>query len=236
MKRKMNHFIKYSICIITISIILLNTNISAINTNKNQTDKIVLITGFGPFDNHDVNPSELIIESLNGSYMSDYQVIGIVLTVDFEDAVKEIKQAISKYNPDLIISFGLAPSATKIRVETIGINIRYNPNTQNPLLSIKRVNKSGPFFTFSNIKIKDTVDAINNENIPCVQSYHAGLYVCNALFYDTLFYLYNKNLEIPMDFIHVPKLKSDNPEGMEFEKMIQAAEIIINTNIADLNL
>ena len=44
---------------------------------------IVLITGFEPFNGYEINPSQLIAETLNGQNIEDAEIIGIVLPVNF---------------------------------------------------------------------------------------------------------------------------------------------------------
>ena len=43
-----------------------------------------LITGYEPFDDYSTNPSEQIAEQLDGKTISDTEVVGEVLPVQFE--------------------------------------------------------------------------------------------------------------------------------------------------------
>ena len=58
-----------------------------IQNNNNNEDNVVLITGFGPFDIYDINPSQLIVEELDGKFIEEIKIIGIILPVDFEESV-----------------------------------------------------------------------------------------------------------------------------------------------------
>jgi len=61
--------------------------------------QVVLVTGFEPFGNYTVNPSQLIAEALNGSILSDAEIVGVVLPVDFNKSVEMTTEAIQHYLP-----------------------------------------------------------------------------------------------------------------------------------------
>ena len=72
---------------------------------------------------------------------------------------------------------------------------------------------------------------ISDEDIPIRTSLYGGIYICNALQYNVLGYIYNNNLEIKAGFIHVPLLKSQSPDGMDLEDMIYAITIAIRESL-----
>ena len=86
--------------------------------------QIVLVTGFEPFSNYTVNPSQLISEALNGSILNDTEIIGMILPVDFNESVKMTTDAIEHYQPFLVISLGLNARNRVIKIEKIGINLK----------------------------------------------------------------------------------------------------------------
>ena len=193
---------------------------------------IVFVTGFGPFYIYDVNPSELIAESLNNSTIDDALIKGFVLPVDFEDSVDTLIQYIEEYNPILIISLGLSPQAKYIEVEKIAINLKQEEINSKWAIP-KILDLTGPFIRLSTLPVKEIVKEIQKENINSHQSFSAGLYICNALFYGTLGYIKENNLSIKYGFIHVPLLKSQSSSGMELEQMINAVQIAINTTLSE---
>jgi pyroglutamyl-peptidase len=83
-----------------------------------------LVTGFEPFGNYTVNPSQLIAQTLNGSTFNDVDIVGVVLPVDFNESVKMTTDAIQHYHPDLVMSLGLNARSQAIRVEKIGVNLK----------------------------------------------------------------------------------------------------------------
>ena len=82
----------------------------------NTEENIVLITGFKPFDVYDINPSELVALQLNNTLIQNYTIKGYVLPVDYKIAPQKMKQLISSFHPELIISLGLAGKAESIHI------------------------------------------------------------------------------------------------------------------------
>jgi pyroglutamyl-peptidase len=226
--------LRYSCCVFLISTFLtlpscLSYSIDLINIESQNKSEIVLVTGFGPFDIYDINPSQLIVENLDGQIIDGKEIVGIILPVDFSGSVENITAAIESYNPDLIISTGLSPRAKKLNIEKIGVNIKMYPKGENLWFIPRKLEKFGPPIRFSTINTKLIVTNLTNELIPSRQSYYAGFYICNAVLYGTIGYLKEENLDIDAGFIHVPLLTSQDPEGMELETMIDGVELAIRT-------
>jgi len=193
-------------------------------------EQTVLLTGFGPFHTFDVNPSQLIVETLNGSMIQEASVSGVTLPVDFEESVACLIDAIEQVQPDVIICLGLSPTATALEVERIGVNLKQK-EFDNPWLLPHRIDPKGPFIRWSTLPTKAITTAMHNENISAVRSWSAGWYVCNAVLYEMLGYIKEQDLCIPAGFIHVPPLVSQQPEGLELSTMIEAIECAIEVSV-----
>ena len=210
------------------------TSFTSFNTEDNTFDSevpIVLVTGFEPFAKYDVNPSQLIAETLNGEYINDVEVVGIVLPVDFDESVDIVVQAIKDYDPLLVMSIGLATGAVSIELEKIGVNLKTPLLNESSWLFPRRINPNGPFIRISPINTRKVTKELREANIPAHQSYSAGIYVCNAVLYGTLGYIKDHELATRAGFIHVPLLNSQNPDGMKLEIMIEAAILSINSSL-----
>ena len=210
------------------------TSFTGFNTGDNRFDSgvaVVLVTGFEPFNKYDVNPSQLIAESLNGEYINDAEIVGIVLPVDFDESVDIVVQAVENYDPLLVMSVGLAPGADSIELEKIGVNLKIPLLNESSWLFPRRINPDGPFIRISPIKIREVTKELSKAGIPVHQSFSAGVYVCNAVLYGTLDYIKDHELSTRAGFIHVPLLNSQNPDGMELETMIEAVKLSINASL-----
>lgn len=192
---------------------------------------VVLITGFEPFDIYEVNPSQLIAETLDGQVINGAEVVGIVLPVDFEESVENVTQAIEDYNPILVISLGLSPRTHVINVEKFGVNLKKLPRNENLWIFPRRINPYGPFIQASTLDTREIVMDIRSDDILVKQSLYAGMYVCNTVLYTMLGYIDEHDLDIQAGFIHVPLLPFQDPEGMELETMIDAVTIAIETSL-----
>lgn len=206
-------------------------NVFATRTYDLNHDNIILLTGFEPFADYETNPSELIAEELNNTLIENMTIIGIVLPVDFEKSVERIIEKIIELNPILVISLGLSPAADTMEVETVAVNLQYDPYGDHPLFSLRPITPHAPLFRFSTLNIKKTIYQLKQVNIPVSLSLSAGWYICNTVFYKTMEYLKENNKSIPAGFIHVPPLQSEHQQGMKLETMIQATLIIIQSNL-----
>ena len=195
--------------------------------------QVVLITGFEPFGNYTVNPSQLIAETLNGSTLNDAEIIGVVLPVDFNESVETTTDAIQQYQPDLVICLGLNARSQAVRVEKIGVNLKRYPKDDGTWSFPRRIDISGPFLRFSPFHTANIVRKIREANISVQQSYFAGTYICNTLFYQLLGYVSEQNSSIKVGFIHVPLLDSQDPLGMPLQTMIDAVKIAIQTGLGE---
>lgn len=192
---------------------------------------VVLVTGFEPFQNYTVNPSGLIAEALNGSTVAGASVVGVALPVEYNESVEIAVHAITLYHPVLVISCGLNPTARDIHVEKIGLNLKRFQKENGRWSFPRRIDPSGPFLRISPLPTFEVVRAIRNANIPAQQSYYAGMYVCNGLFYQLLGYTHGQNDSMMVGFLHVPLLSSQDPQGMPLETMIDAVKLAIQTSL-----
>jgi pyroglutamyl-peptidase len=193
--------------------------------------QVVLVTGFEPFANYTVNPSELIAEVLNGTSLGGATVVGVVLPVDFNNSVEMTIHVIEQYHPVLVIITGLNARSHTIKVEKIGMNLKRYPNNDGTWSFPRRIDKTGPFFRITLLHTNDIVRKIRDANISVQQSIFAGTYVCNTLFYQMLGYANDQNRTIKAGFIHVPLLDSQDPQGMSLQTMVDAVKIAIQTSL-----
>jgi len=193
--------------------------------------KVVLVTGFEPFGVYATNPSQVIAETLNGSTLYDAEIIGVILPVNFTTSVEKAKEAIELYQPDVVISLGLNAKAEVIEVEKIGVNIKRYPKEDGSWSFPRRIDTNGPFLRITSLKANDITQKLRHADIAAKQSFFAGSYICNALFYGLLGYVKDQELNTSIGFIHVPLLDSQDPEGMPLETMVYAVKIAIQESL-----
>ena len=170
----------------------------------------VLISGFDAFGEYQVNPTALIVDALNQgliSYPSSLKVEQILLPVTFKESFEKFEKKIESFNPDVVISFGVA-NRDSIELESVAINfidarIKDNAGAQP---REQQINPEGSPTYLSTLPLQGIESRLKAAKIPVKISNDAGAYVCNYLFY--------RLMEINQDsfrlcgFIHVPPLET----------------------------
>jgi len=196
-----------------------------------SSSSVVLVTGFEPFDNYTVNPSGLIAVALNGSVVENATIIGIVLPVDFNASIARTIQAVEQYHPVLVISTGLNAKTHRVNVEKISYNLKRYQKPNGLWSFPRRIDTSGPWIRISPLHTNDIVRNIRAANISVQQSFFTGTYVCNSLFYQLMGYVIENQLSLPVGFIHVPLLDTQDPAGMPLQQMVDAVHIAVETSL-----
>ena len=192
----------------------------------------VLISGFEPFGAHKLNPTLLLINELNAGkirFPSSMTVDSIILPVTFENAYTTLKERINLFNPDVVMSFGLASGRSEINLETLAVNtihadIKDNNGIQPRDVSIS---ESGPDHFQSTLPLFGLEGALKKDNIPVKFSNSAGKYVCNYLFYKLM--EDNQDSGRLCGFIHVPLLpeQATTEPSMSLEDLKKALSVML---------
>ncbi len=191
----------------------------------NEHADVILVTGFKPFGEYTINPSQIIAEALNGQTLQNKTILAIILPVNFSLSKGILQNALKQYQPQVILNLGLAGRSRCIHIEHVALNLGRGINDRWHLP--QRLNHEGPWFYTSTYNTDAIVAAIRDASIPVRKSFSAGLYVCNAVMYYTLQYTYENNQCTPAGFIHVPLLSSQDTQGMELERMLEAVTIAL---------
>jgi len=165
--------------------------------------KTLLLTGFEPFLEFPINPTEKIVKQLDGALIGNYQIRGLLLPVKYEAASELILAAIDRNEPDAVLSLGLAAGRMSITPERIAINCRDGaPDNNGVALQDASIAEEGPAGYFSKLPIRKFVNALNENGFPAKISDTAGTYLCNNIMYVVLNRM--KGREIPAGFVHIP--------------------------------
>ncbi|MEH6937144.1 pyroglutamyl-peptidase I [Bacillus sp. JJ664] len=167
--------------------------------------KTLLLTGFEPFLNFPINPTENIVKKLDGQTIGKYKIIGKILPVDFQSAGDLLIKFYHEINPNAVVSLGLAGGRFKITPERIAINCNDGAadNQGNKFIG-KKIDEKGPDGLFSTLPVQAIVDYLNENKMPAEVSNSAGTYLCNNVMYQMLNELKKKEISIPSGFIHIP--------------------------------
>lgn len=195
--------------------------------------KKLLLTGFKPFLNNHINPTEKIVETLNGKEINGYTIVGKILPVDFKKSGVELLKYIDEIKPDAVISLGLANGRSKITPERIAINCNDGPKDNSGYKPDGEVIiEDGDDGLFTTLPIKKMVRELNEAYLPASISNTAGTYLCNNVMYHSLDYFKKKNQQVPSGFIHIPAshelaVEHRNMPSWSHEDLTKAIKICI---------
>ncbi|MHA2078200.1 MAG: pyroglutamyl-peptidase I family protein [Candidatus Thorarchaeota archaeon] len=195
----------------------------------------ILITGFEPFNGFTVNPSEVVVKSLDGSKIDQFDLVGLVLPLDYKNAFTILEKALVEHKPEYVLCCGQANRAA-ISIERIAVNAvstKRSDNYENTPES-DTINTEGPAAYFANLDPLPLVQTLLDNDIPAYVSYHAGLYGCNWLLYKVMQMIETGLLHAKATFIHLPPLPFQaiekdlmNLATMPLEIQINALKTII---------
>ena len=196
----------------------------------------LLLTGFEPFGDYKINPSEIIAQELDGKTFTKIKVIGKSIPLRYTEIKPIIVNLINEINPIIIINMGQAPRSM-ISIERVAINLAdvsktaYNCDSK-PDDEI--LVKEGPAAYFSTLPVKQLAKHLQNNDIPCQVSNTAGTFGCNQIMYHTLNHLdiSSKIKSVLAGFIHLPLLpeqvvSSPQTSSMSLDLMKKAIILVI---------
>ena len=195
----------------------------------------ILLTGFTPFGDSLLNPSQLLIESLPEVGHNGETLLKAILPVDQVRAPKILLDHLHQSQPDAILMFGLASGRAKICLERVAINLKdfRIPDNAGVTVSDEPIISGGPAAYFSTLPIRRMLNALQAEAIPASISLSAGAYLCNQVFYTLMHEITQNQIATMAGFIHLPALPAQAAESdknlpsMSLDLEIQAVQILI---------
>ncbi|CAF0776836.1 unnamed protein product [Adineta steineri] len=193
------------------------------NSSQQSNIPVVLITGFGPFASIFNNPSWEVAKALKTSIQWTYplHIISEEIQVVYDDVTKKIPDYWIKYNPTLVIHIGVAQGAKEIRIERCACNTDYCHKDINGTLpeTGKCIPDDAPQILTTSLPLDDICVRVQRQtNLPIVISDNAGRYLCEYIYYQSLFIDSKRTI-----FIHIPGLD----EKFTIENVAKAIQLII---------
>jgi pyroglutamyl-peptidase len=161
----------------------------------------ILATGFGPFLEHERNPSEVIARALDGKRVGGAIFFARApLEVAYQVAADDVLRAARDHRVDAVLSLGLAAKSGAVRVETAGRNWTHSASAdargsvrQGAILPAKAALLRTPLDPLPILR------ALTASAIHARLSDDAGGYVCNDLYFRLL------AAGVRAIFVHVPE-------------------------------
>lgn len=167
-----------------------------------------LITGFEPFDDSPLNPSNSIIDRLSKRTFDNYRVHTSVLPVDTNTAPIKLINELQRMTPNVVICLGQASGRTTVSLERIAINLLdfRIPDNKGNQIEDRKIITDGPAAYFSTLPIKEIQKELRKAGFPSEISCSAGTYLCNQVFYYLMHKIEEQRLPTKAGFIHLPAL------------------------------
>lgn len=140
----------------------------------------VLLTGFEPFGIFPYNPSQQLVQTFTTELAVEVETL--VLPVDFKEVTDFYQLLLGNYQPHLILNLGLAATNKGFGLEAIALNLKAEKH-ELPYLPIANHKEAA---LFSTLPIDAIAQHLCKNTIPAIRSNHAGTYLCNFIYYQSL--------------------------------------------------
>jgi pyroglutamyl-peptidase len=174
-----------------------------------------LLTGFEPFGSHTVNPSELLVRSLEGRVVGGLVVAVRVLPVETRTLRERLDAALAETSPEAVFGTGYAPGRASLALERVALNVAEfdHADASGAVRKNEPLDAAGPDARFATLPAAAIVEAWSAIGIPGYVSNSAGTYLCNQWLYEALALVAARSRSIPCGFIHVPALPAQAMEA-----------------------
>ena len=171
-----------------------------------MTGRAILVTGFEPYGGRSLNPACEAMRALDGHSIGGAHVIGRPLPVSLARLPGEIEALLAEYDPDAVISLGLWPGESAIRIERVGINIAdfEIPDNEGAVAVDEMLAGDGATARLATLPLRAIEQAMLAAGIPARLSSTAGTFLCNACLYNFLDAIARRARPALCGFLHVP--------------------------------
>ena len=193
-----------------------------------------LLLGFAPFDGDDINPSQRIVQALDGEHIAGHLVVARTLPTAFAHAADAMAEMIDEHAPTLVLALGQAGGRAGMSIERVAINVidaRIPDNVGDQPIDVPVID-GAPNAYFSTLPIKAMLRALHEERIPASISNTAGTFVCNQVFYMLAHLIATRDTKLRGGFVHVPYLpeqaqRSGDAPWLDLATTIEATRLCL---------
>jgi pyroglutamyl-peptidase len=173
------------------------------------TTRVLLLTGFEPYNGAEINPSGEIVRELDGTEIGGIRIVGRQLPVSSAVAPGVLRSAIDELEPSAVLMLGVWPGRSVLTVERLAVNVLDFPFPDNdgrqPIDT--PVTRGGAAAFFSTVPVRAVAGAWHAADLPGAVSNTAGTYLCNQAFYVALEHTAPTKLQVA--FVHIPTVPSE---------------------------
>ena len=202
----------------------------------------VLVSGFEPYGEMSVNPTQTLAEEARNFEIEGVEVHSVLLPVNYDECVEKVTGEIDCLSPDVVISCGLFPGRTAVTPERVGLNVK-DTMVDDPIADNRGkkptdepIDPVRPDALFSMLPYREITNNLLAAGIPAFVSNSAGTYICNNTLYGLVDYVKKNELPTVAGFVHFPastEMAVEDPTkpSLPMEMMVKALKIIIETTV-----
>ena len=209
----------------------------------------ILVTGFEPYGGHSRNPSFEAMQALAGRTVDGVAIVGRKLPVSMARLKPALAALLEEAEYSAVISLGLCPGASAIRIERTAVNLADFEIADNDGASLKdvEVSPNGPAARLATLPLRAIERALLAAGTPALLSDSAGTYLCNACLYSCLEAAEARPKPPLCGFLHLPCMPEQVAEAasrrelraglasMELSRIVAAVEIAARETVRALS-
>lgn len=177
---------------------------------KSETESIkILITSFGPYNEFDPNPSQVLMKYVQKHYRKkNVTIVFQTLETSYEYCEQWI-QHVHLSNYDLIIHTGVDGMADAFELEKFAARIPNYPQTDNDnnTSENRAVFDTGDDLYATHINLDSVIKNIQS-NYCVLVSEDAGAYLCNFIYYLSSYTAQQRHVPTDIIFVHIPPFEN----------------------------
>lgn len=193
----------------------------------------ILLTGFGPFDAADRNPSRDAVRLVAAGWDRPERLVTAELPVTWAGAGPALAEHLSASEPDLFVGVGLAGGRDRVSLERLAVNLRDAriADTDGVRPDESPVVEGAPTALWTSLPVKATLARLTAEGLAAELSMTAGTYLCNAVFFHAALWA-SERAGRRAGFVHVPWDRSQpdgDGQGMALTQLARAVRVAVDT-------
>jgi pyroglutamyl-peptidase len=192
----------------------------------------VLVTGFGPFPSMPYNASTSVALALEASPVAPgVDVATAIIPVVWATARVAARKAITRFQPHAVLHFGVSKRSSGFEIETRAFNVSGRKEDQAGM--VRRANalvRAGKPVLNATLPPLDLVRTLKKSGFPAALSEDPGRYLCNALFYWSLYDGESDGRLV--SFVHMPAFgaEADVQPRLTMEEAVAGARILVRAS------
>ena len=198
----------------------------------------VLLTGFEPFGSQAIDPSEMLVRSLEGRVIRGRAIAVRILPAETRTLRTRLEAALAEERPEIVVGTGYAPGSAALSLERAALNVLDvdPPDAVGTTRKNEVVHAGGPDARLTTLPVAEIIGAWDAAGVPGYVSHSAGTGLCNQWLYEALALTAGDAPPVPAGLIRLPalpaqavQLGAERTPSMSLELMRRGLETALET-------